>query len=44
MPIRSPECSRTDANTQDQRARLAAIDARQAAVVQAAYILESRTR
>jgi len=44
MPTRSADCSKRDANTQEQRARLGAIDARQAAVVQAAYILESRTR
>ena len=44
MSTGSPECSKRDANTQEQRARLGAIDARQAAVVQAAYVLESRTR
>jgi hypothetical protein len=44
MPARSSECSKRDANKQEQRTRLGATDARQAAVVQAAYILESRTR
>jgi hypothetical protein len=44
MPNRSCEYRNTDAEKPEQHAALRASDARQAAVVQAAYILESRTR
>jgi hypothetical protein len=44
MPIRSSENNKSGDDKQEPRAQLRATDARQAAVVQAAYILESRTR
>ena len=44
MPSRSCEYRKTDAEKPEPTAALRASDARQAAVVQAAYILESRTR
>jgi hypothetical protein len=44
MPIRSSESNKSDSNNQEPRAQLGATGARHAAAVQAAYILESRTR